>query len=174
MAICASRCCQNAHPAFAVLFFMTGANLKLFCSYNRGYVRTPPGYGPETAAISPSNDSVPLCDGFTRNFTCETSGITLVWLLGTQSATFGSTSTISRSLGPYIDTHFVSAGGGMVIAIATVTASSGLNGTTLECRNTSGIISTTARAFFTFNVEGKLAINIIVHICCTHKQVSTF
>ena len=71
---------------------------------------------------------------------------------------------MSRSLGSGITTHFVSAGGGAVVANATVILSSGLNGTSLECRNTSGIISTTARAFFTFNVEGKLLIQLLAFV----------
>lgn len=106
--------------------------------------------------ISPSNSSFSLCnDGVQHNFTCEVTGNTLVWVFGNEDAVFGSLFTDSEQLGSHINTHFVSAGGGTVVANATVTASLELNGTTLECRNTSGLSDTTARAFVNFNVKGK-------------------
>lgn len=104
--------------------------------------------------ISPSSGS--FCnDGTSREFSCEVNGTTLVWSSGSDFATFGSAAMTSTPLGSYINTHFVSAANGMVVANATVTGSPGLNRTILECRNSLGIFPTTARAFITF-VVGKL------------------
>ena len=107
--------------------------------------------------LSPSGN-VSLCNGEVHNFTCEVTGASLLWIFDSDAdAVYSSSVVNSQSLGPHIDTWFVSAVGGVVISNATVTGSPALNRTTLQCRNSSGFSS------ITFNI-GKINFDIFIDV----------
>lgn len=96
-----------------------------------------------------------ICIGTFASFQCNVTGIELVWRYnGGPVAGYTATLNSSKTLGPY-NTKLLSSDNGVLVSLAntTNTVASSLNGTTIECRNSSGVAPTTVLRSLTLDVK---------------------
>ena len=116
--------------------------------------------------ISPSSGNIDVCLGETRTFTCNVTGMLLVWGYGNDIALFTSTDDNTGPLTSDIYVQLVSRAGGVIQVRAIVNATSNINGKTLQCRNTPGSGNGTISRVIIFNVQSNCTNNSLTTPLC--------